>query len=682
MFKRNLIRQDGFKDCGPTCLSMIIKHYKGYIDINELKEMCKTDKNGTTAYHLIETAKKCGFESYGVKCNLEDINKNNIILPCIAHVILNNSYKHYVVIKKIDYKKKKITVYDPIGTIKTYTYENFQKIFSNIIILLYPIKVIKNIPNNSIKKFILEITKTSTKQLIQIIIISIFITLFSIIISFYLQYMVDNVNNQGKIYFIFTLFLIIYIMKIISDFLRNKIIILVNQKIDFNLNYNSFKQIINLPYCYYKNNTTGEIISKINDLDVVRQVISKVAISIFIDLPLTLLSLIIMYILNEKLFIISLIIMLLYWLVLILFRNPLNEKIEDTTLAKADTTSYMVERINGYETLKGCNKEHIALKKFEDKYAALSNKIYDLDNCYNYQLLLKEIINDLGFIFIILIGILLVKDNTITIGQLLSFNSLLVYFLTPIRNIIDLDDSIKQSKIAIKKILNLYYDKKESGILDKKMKGEIIFKNLSYTFNDTRNVLENINLKINKNSKVMVIGESGSGKSTLFKILKKYYTVPRDKVYIDNVDINDYQKSNIVYVSQNEILFTDTISNNIDSDNIIDISKICLIDEIVKNNQLGYNMLIEENGFNLSGGERQRIILARALANEFDILIIDEGLSQVDINMERKILKNLFENYNDKTIIFISHRLENMDLFNQVIKLKKGRISDDLSKNI
>ena len=682
MFKRNLIRQDGFKDCGPTCLSMIIKHYKGYIDINELKEMCKTDKNGTTAYHLIETAKKCGFESYGVKCNLEDINKNNIILPCIAHVILNNSYKHYVVIKKIDYKKKKITVYDPIGTIKTYTYENFQKIFSNIIILLYPIKVIKNIPNNSIKKFILEITKTSTKQLIQIIIISIFITLFSIIISFYLQYMVDNVNNQGKIYFIFTLFLIIYIMKIISDFLRNKIIILVNQKIDFNLNYNSFKQIINLPYCYYKNNTTGEIISKINDLDVVRQVISKVAISIFIDLPLTLLSLIIMYILNEKLFIISLIIMLLYWLVLILFRNPLNEKIEDTTLAKADTTSYMVERINGYETLKGCNKEHIALKKFEDKYAALSNKIYDLDNCYNYQLLLKEIINDLGFIFIILIGILLVKDNIITIGQLLSFNSLLVYFLTPIRNIIDLDDSIKQSKIAIKKILNLYYDKKENGILDKKMKGEIIFKDLSYTFNDTRNVLENINLKINQNSKVMVIGESGSGKSTLFKILKKYYTVPRDKVYIDNVDINDYQKSNIVYVSQNEILFTDTISNNIDSDNIIDISKICLTDEIVKNNQLGYNMLIEENGFNLSGGERQRIILARALANEFDILIIDEGLSQVDINMERKILKNLFENYNDKTIIFISHRLENMDLFNQVIKLKKGRISDDLSKNI
>ena len=245
-----------------------------------------------------------------------------------------------------------------------------------------------------------------------------------------------------------------------------------------------------------------------------------------------------------------------------------------------------------------------------------------------------------------------------------------------------MDDSIKQSKIAIKKILNLFYTKNSNGILDKNMKGDIVFKNLSYSFNDDEKVLENINLKIEKNSKVMVIGSSGSGKSTLFKILKKYYDIPRDKVYIDNIDLNDYQKSNIVYVSQNEILFSDTIYNNIDSNNIINISKICLVDEIVRKNQLGYNMLIEENGFNLSGGERQRIILARALANEFDIIVIDEGLNQVDTNMERIIIKNLLESYDDKTIIFISHRLDNMDLFDQVIKLEKGKIIDDISKNI
>ena len=245
-----------------------------------------------------------------------------------------------------------------------------------------------------------------------------------------------------------------------------------------------------------------------------------------------------------------------------------------------------------------------------------------------------------------------------------------------------MDNNIKQSKIAIKKILTLFYDKKDNGIIDKKMIGDIYFNNLSYSFDDVNDVLKNINLKITKASKVMVLGSSGSGKSTLFKLLKKYYQIPRDKIYIDDIDINDYQNSDIIYVSQNELLFSDTVYNNIDSDNIIDISKICLVDDIIKNNQLGFNFLIEENGFNLSGGEKQRIILARAIAKPFEILVIDEGLSQVDINMERIIMKNLITMYKDKTIIFISHRIDNIDLFDQVIKIEKGNLISDLSKNI
>lgn len=275
----------------------------------------------------------------------------------------------------------------------------------------------------------------------------------------------------------------------------------------------------------------------------------------------------------------------------------------------------------------------------------------------------------------------MVIEEQITIGQLISFNALLTYFLAPIRNIIDLDTSIKQARVAITKILNLFYNRSSNAILNKTMKGDIVIDNLNYSFGDNT-VLKNINLKIINGSKVMVIGSSGSGKSTLFKILKKYYEIPRNQIYIDEIDINDYQTSDIVYVSQSEILFSDTVYNNINSNNIIDISKLCLVDKIVQKNQLGYNMLIEENGFNLSGGERQRIILARAIARDFNILVIDEGLSQVDTNMERKIMKNLFQKYQKQTIIFISHRLDNIDLFDQVIKIEKGQISDDLSKNI
>ena len=678
MFKR--IKQEGLKDCGPSCLLNIIKHYKGYIDINDLKDMCKTDKSGTTAYHLIEASKKLGFESYGIKCNLKELKKENVILPCIAHVIINNSYKHYVVIEKIDFKKKRILINDPIGKHKYCSYNDFDKVFNNILIYLYPIKKITNTPNNSNIKFFQEIIKSSTNQLIQVVIISIFVTIFSIITSFYLQYMTDNITfSKQKITLIFIIFLIIYMLKIISDFLRNKILILINQKIDFNLTFKTFKQIINLPYRYYKNNTTGEIISKINDLEAVREVISKVALSLFIDLPLTILSLIIMYIINDTLFFISLVIMLLYLFIIIIFRNKFNNLIDEATANKATVTSYMVESINGYETIKGCNIEDKIIHNFEEKYAIYSNKIEELDNYYNYQYLLKELINNIGFIVIILIGIFLVMDKTITLGSLLSFNSLLIYFLSPIRNIIDLDNNLRQTKISIKKISYLYH--KKNNYKNKKTIGDITFKDLNYSFDDVTNVLSNINLTIKNKSKVMVLGSSGSGKSTLFKILKQNYEVKRDKVYVNGIDINDYKLNNIVYVSQNEILFSDTLENNIGND-IYKVSKICLVDEIVKKMQLGYKTLIEENGFNLSGGEKQRIILSRALSNPFDILIIDEGLSQVDTNMERIILKNIIKEYSNKTIIFISHRLDNIDLFNQVIKLEKGKIVDDISKNI
>ena len=455
MFKR--IKQEGLKDCGPSCLLNIIKHYKGNIDINDLKELCKTDKSGTTAYHLIEASKKLGFESYGIKCSLSEFKEDNIILPCIAHVIINNSYSHYIVIEKINFKKKKILIYDPIGKTSYFSYEEFEKIYNNILIILYPIKKIINTPNNSFIQFILNITKSSTSQLVHVIIISIFITLFSIITSFYMQYMIDNIYSKNKVILIFVIFLIIYFLKIISDFLRNKLLILINQKVDFNLTCETFKHIINLPYRYYKNNTTGEIISKINDLEAVRQAISKVALSIFIDLPLTILSLIIMYILSEKLFFISIIIMLLYLLIIILFKNKFNSLIDEATLNKANVTSYMVEAINGYETIKGCNMENKIINNFLDKYAIYSNKMSQLDNYYNYQYLLKELINNIGFIVIVLAGIMLVIDNKLTIGTLLSFNALLIYFLQPIRNIIDLDSLLKQAKISVKKILYLYY---------------------------------------------------------------------------------------------------------------------------------------------------------------------------------------------------------------------------------
>ena len=537
----------------------------------------------------------------------------------------------------------------------------------------------------------INLIKIHKKPLTNIFILSIFITLFSIITSFYTEYMINALNTLSKhnLLIIFYIFFLINVLKLITDYVRNKSLLYINQKLDLSLTIDTFNKIIELPYHYYHDRTTGDVLARINDLEKIRELISKVALSLFIDLPLTIVSLVILYIINSTLFIVGLIILMLYFVIIILFKQSLTDSINNIKIKQSEINSCMIESVSGFETIKGINIENSIEEKFEMKYVKFLKEIFNYQNLYFIQDFLKELINNIGFIVITLIGCLLVVEDKMTLGALFTFTSLLVYFLEPIKNIITLDNIVKDAKESLKRILNIItYDTNKNGIINEFKNGDIEFKNLDFTFNDRDYILKNINLKIKKNSKVMVVGESGSGKSTLFKLLKKYYSVKNNKVFINNIGINNYDKKvlneNIMYLSQNEILFNDTLYNNLifddsDSSKLLEITKMCYVDEFMDNN-LGFNMLIEENGFNLSGGEKQRIMLARALLKNFEILIIDEGLNQVDINLERKILKNIFKKYKDKTIIVVSHRLDNLDLFDELIEIEKGVVKNDVKR--
>lgn len=686
--KYPFIKQDNIKDCGCACLGMIINFYGGNLPIDQIRDLTKTDKNGTTAFHIIEACKSIGFNAEGIKTSLEQLNKENLILPCIAHVVIDGKYKHFVVIYKIDFKNKKIIIADPSCSIKKITFSEFQKMWSGVLITLYPLKKLPLTQNISFIDFLLKIIKLHKAFIFNIIMLSIFITMFSVISSFYMKNILDAINyNNLTIIFIF--FLFINIFKILSDFFRNKLLIYLNQKIDLLLTLDTYKKIISLPYNYYHTRTTGDIISRVNDLSIIRNMITKVSLSLFIDLPLALVTFIIFYIINTKLFFISLIIVFIYLLLMIFSKNRITNNINTIQVNKSETMSYMIETINGFETVKSVGNEAQIIDKFEKKYVKFLKNIFKFDNYNNIISILKDLVNAMGYLIIIYVGAEMVILGNLTFGDLLVFVNLLNYFLEPIKNIIDLNSEIKEAKNSLRRILELFKNenKKQTFIDNLKVK-EISFNNLSYSYDYKEKQLKNINLKLKK-QKILILGKSGSGKSTLFKLLMKYYEIPRNQITINGYDINDYKddviKQNFSYISQNEILYTDSIYNNLKIDKnitdeqIIEISKKCFIDEFL--NDLGLNMLIEENGYNLSGGQRQRIILARALLKNFEVLIIDEGLSQIDINLERKILKNLFKMYENKMMIVISHRLDNMDLYDRVIELKNGEIVKDVFKN-
>ena len=672
-------KQEGLKDCAAACMQMIIKYYNGYISINDLNEMLETTKEGVSAFKIIEVSNKIGFKATGIRLNLLELNKS-VTLPVIAHVVINN-YNHYIVVYKIDSFKKSVIIADPQSKIKTISFKEFESIWTNVIINLYPVKPIehRNYEKHlNYKNIILKNKKT----IFQLCYISFIYMILSIVASFYMKYVFDNyLSNFHLIFTVFILFIIINLYKIFTNLIRTKILINLNKNIDIDLSLDIFSKILSLPYGYYRNKTTGEIITRYTELSKIRETISKVLLTLFLDLPLCITSFIIMYFLNSKLTMISLIAVLLYTIIVIAYNRILNDTILEAQIKKAEMNTVLIESINGFETIKGLNLYDYINLKFENKYIKYLKNVIKIDSILNIKENLKEIVNQLIEMIIIFTGVIYVRSETITIGTLMTYNSILVFFLAPIRNLLSLDNSIIESKRIVKRVNEML--KKEENV--KKINivySDILIKSLSFKQNE-KIILNKINLHISKGEKVIITGKSGSGKSTLLKILMNYYNDYQGEIKINGINIKSINLKN-VYISQNETLFTDTIYNNIvlgnNDSNFSEVVKMCYVDEIINSN-LGYNQITEENGFNISGGQKQRIILARSIINEFDLLLIDEGLNQIDVELERKILKNLFNKFHDKTIIIVSHRLENMDLYDKLIKLENGKVKECVKRN-
>lgn len=680
-----IVKQEGIKDCGVSCMLSIIKYYKGNINIEYLKEMTNTTRHGVTFLGMKKAFIELGFSSTGV--DVEDIYLLENLTPSISQIKVNNKFYHFVVIYKINKNKNKITIMDPAYGIKVLKLDEFLKMWTNKVLIIKKQKEIPNfIQSNKVINIIREVLLTNKLVILNIFLLSMISTIFAIINSYYFRIIIDdilitnNINNLSKLVIIF---IIMMIIKSLSSIYKEQISLYLSKKIDYFLITNVYNHILLLPYTYFKNKSTGEIISRINDLSYVRNILIKLILTCLIDITLIIVTSLILINISYLLFLFSLITLLLYLIITIICSSIFKKYINDNQEKSAEVNSFLVESFNSYDSIKGTNSELKQINKFKNKYKDLLESIFRFNNFYCLYNNIKETINNLMIIILIGIGTKLVMDEIITLGELITFNSLIIYYYEPIKNILALEPDIKSAINSIKRIntiLNVEVEKRnftEYKLID----GNIKFNNLNYSYDGYNKTLNNISFEILKGEKVLINGESGIGKSTLLKLLLKYYNVKKSNIFIDDIDINDYSidsiRNSISYISQSELLNNDTIYNNISYHNDYNIKKfnlacgIAQVDKLMCVKNQGYDFFIEENGFNLSGGERQRIILARHILLNKNILIIDEGTSAIDNNLERKIIKSLFKLYDNKTIIHISHHTNNIDLYDKVLTINK-----------
>ena len=659
MNKKLEVIQEECSDCGICSLASIIKYYGGNISLETLRFYTATNSNGTNAYELINCAKRFGFDAYGEKC--KDLSK--IKTPFIAHLKLENDFYHFVVIYKVE--NNIVTIMDPSIGFKKMNIKDFYKIYTGVILNFIPIGTIPKYKENKFFKNMLKKEIIINRfSYITILILSLFIMLFSLINNFEIKIL--SLNNE----YIYILFFIIFVNEILI-YLKN--LTLLNSSIIFNNKL--IKEFINhlfkLPLYYLKLKQKGEIVSRFNELNDLSNSIINFCIEIIFCFILSLISIICLFIFSFKITLIIILLTIIYIIFNIKIYRTLVNEIRYSINLEESYNSNILDYISNFDTIKHLNIYDFFINNINIsliKRNVVSKK-------YKKRIYLISLINNIIFGIIILIVIYFLLTNSFNVTNSLVIYSLLNFYINNLKYIVESYPNILILKTYIKKTNEfLSFNLDKNGIMLYKF-SNISIEKLLYKING-KIIINNMSYKIYNKDKIFINGPSGIGKSTLMKILNNEINRYSGNILIDGLDINKCNLDNLVtYVSQDEKLFNDTIYNNlclgkdVDKSLLENILRITRLNDINIIKLVGLNSTII-NDNSLSGGEKNRLILARSLIHSNDILILDEVLKEVDEKLEKEILKDILDYFDNKTILYISHKSVS-DLFEKVLTFRK-----------
>lgn len=686
------IKQHDITDCGAACLATISRQYGLKIPITKIREVAGTDKQGTNAYGVIKAAEKLGFTAKGVRGE-KDAFFSEFPFPCIAHVIIDGKLLHYVVIHKIT--KKQVIIADPAKGIVKYAPDDFFKIWTGILILMVPTASFKK--GNETKGIFARFFSLLVPQkrlIINIFLTSLVFTILGILGSFYFKFIMDDIlpNNLKKTLVIISIGIILLnVFKTLLGAFRTHLLLYLSQKLDIALILGYYQHALGLPMSFFGTRKVGEIVSRFMDASKVREAISGATLTIMIDTLMAIAGGIILYSQNSFLFGITFIIVILYAIIVFSFNRPLRNINRKQMENNAQLTSYLVESLNGIETVKAFNAERKANLETEKKFIRLLKSIFKSGWLNNLQTSLTGLIASIGGIVILWLGASSVMNGEMTMGQLLTFNALLAYFLDPVKNLINLQPMMQTAIVAsdrLGEILDLQLEKSENE--DKKispatLKGIIEFKGLDFRYGTRQWVLKNINLVVNPGEKIALVGESGSGKTTLVKLLLNFYSWEKGEILINQYNVKDINmeclRERIAYISQDIFLFSGTIMENLtlglenpNMEEVVEAAKMARAHDFINSFPLRYDTMLEENGANLSGGQKQRLAIARALLKKPDILIMDEATSNLDSITEKAIERTINEHTQGITTLIIAHRLSTIMRCDRIYVMDKGEL--------
>ncbi|MGV3042296.1 peptidase domain-containing ABC transporter [Staphylococcus rostri] len=693
MKKVKYIEQYDEKDCGPTCLAMISQYFGKNVSIPRLREWAKTDRLGTNLYGLIQAADKIGIQLTGVQADsISDLE--HVSCPFIAHIINQQGYEHFVIIEKI--KKQTFFIVDPGKGKYHLTAEEFSNIWTNILLLVE--KRDDFTTENDAPSYIHIFVDVFKKNYIHLIII----TLFSILINgvgilgaLFFKYLTDHIipsNLISNLHLFGFAILSIYILNTIIMYIRYQFVLKLSLQIDINLMKDYFYHVLHLPTNFFDTRKSGEILQRFMDISKIREVLSSSTVTLLVDTLMIIVGAFLLYMQSPLLLLVTVIFIPLFIAGAYVFKKPFEKYNQKASENEAELSSYLIESFEGNATIKSYQSEEDTYQKGVSKFNQFIENLLKLGRFSNIQLTYNNFLKLIISIVILWLGGYLVIQNYMSLGSLLAFNVLMVYYLDPIERLINIQPSLQSSFVAARRIAEITDLDTENNLSNQSLpftfENHITMKNVTFQYGFRNVSLKNIDLKIPKGQKIAIVGESGSGKSTLGKLLARYYDASDGEILIDQQNIGDIQLSemrrSIGYVSQDTFLFADTITNNLKNginqsrteEELIHACKQAECFDFIQRLPNQFQTMLEKEAANLSGGQAQRLSIARTFLKDPTFFIFDEATSALDSITETKIMKNIDALIHDegKTAIIISHKLSTIKNADMIYVLKDGEI--------
>lgn len=550
-------------------------------------------------------------------------------------------------------------------------------------------------------KWFLPYMSSHRRVLIEVFIASLFVQLAALANPLVVQLIIDKVITQNSIstlHILGVLLLVVGLFEAVLTTLRTYLFVDTTNRIDMSLGSEIIDHLLRLPLSYFERRPVGELSTRINELENIRQFLTGTALTVVLDALFSVVYIVVMLFYSWKLTVVGLGTIPIFIALTLIAAPTVSRQLRSKAERNAETQSYLVEVMSGIQTVKAQNIELRARFSWQERYArfvAASFKTVVVSTLANST---SNFLNKLSSLLVLWVGAYLVLQGELTLGELIAFRIISGYVTSPILRLAQLWQNFQETALSLERLSDIVDTPQEAeqdrlNIPLPSIDGSVKYENLSFRFGTTGPLqLCNVNLEISAGQFVGIVGQSGSGKSTMMKLLLRLYEPESGRILMDGYDIAKVElyslRRQIGVVPQDTLLFDGTVQDNIgltnpdaSTDEIIEAARIAAAHEFIMNLPNGYNTRVGERGAALSGGQRQRIAIARSVLQKPKLLVLDEATSALDYPTERQVCLNLAKAFEGSTVFFITHRLNTVRNADMIVVMDAGKIIEHGNHN-